>query len=165
MARTPREIDVRISGADWPLDETAAQLLVRDILAATEARLGLLREGNVEVWFADDEDLQALNRQYRGKDTPTNVLSFAAPVCTAAPFAPAMGQLALGFGVCAKEAQSRSLDILDHTRHLVLHGFLHLQGYDHEYADEAEEMETMERDIMKTLGLHDPYNLTEVDNA
>ncbi|MDQ7017563.1 MAG: rRNA maturation RNase YbeY [Robiginitomaculum sp.] len=165
MPETPREIDVRISGADWPLDEATAQLLVRDVLDAAEARLGPMRTGTVEVWFADDEDLRALNRQYRGKDAPTNVLSFAAPESPVPHFTPSLGQLALGFGVCADEAQSRSLDILDHTRHLVLHGLLHLQGYDHEQAEEAEKMETLERDIMKALGLHDPYTLAGADDV
>jgi probable rRNA maturation factor len=165
MVNHLREIDVRISQKKWPIAEAAAQLLVREVLAAAEACLGPLPEGNVEIWFADDEDLRALNRQYRGKDAPTNVLSFAAPASSVTPFAPAMGQLALGFGVCADEAQSRSLDILDHTRHLVLHGLLHLQGYDHEQADEAEKMETLERDIMKAMGLHDPYTLAGADDV
>jgi len=165
MARTLREIDVRISGDGWPMDEGAAQRLVGDVLAAAEAHLGPLREGNIEVWFADDDDLQALNRQYRGKDAPTNVLSFAAIAPPGLHFTPSLGQLALGFGVCAGEAQSRSLDILDHIRHLVLHGLLHLQGYDHVQADDAEKMETLERDIMKALGLHDPYTLAGADNV
>jgi len=165
MVKATREIDVRISQVKWPLDEAAAQLLVGDVLAAAEARLGPLPAGNIEVWFADDQDLQALNRQYRAKDAPTNVLSFAAPASLVPHFTPSLGQLALGFGVCADEAKNRSLDILDHTRHLVLHGLLHLQGYDHEQTDEAEEMETLERDIMKALGLHDPYKLVGIDDA
>jgi probable rRNA maturation factor len=158
MATLKREIDVRISGPAWPLNETEAAALVVLVLQAVEAGIGPLRDGTLEVWLASDEDLQALNLQYRDKDAPTNVLSFAAVNTDTSHFSSAFGQLALADGVCMREAQARGLELQDHFCHLVLHGLLHLQGYDHESQNEADEMERLERAMMATLGLHDPYS-------
>jgi probable rRNA maturation factor len=152
-----REIDIRISDKSWPLDEVGAQVLVRASMDATQHYLGPLRDGVLEIWLASDADLQALNQQYREKDAPTNVLSFAAPAQADPVFAAAFGQLALAYGVCAAEAEARGIALVDHVHHLVVHGLLHLQGYDHEMPEEAEEMENHERQIMAALGLHDPY--------
>jgi probable rRNA maturation factor len=158
MAAQKREIDVRISGPAWPLEEAEAAALVVRVLQAVEAGIGPLRDGTLEVWLASDADLQALNLQFRDKDAPTNVLSFAAASADTAHFVPAFGQLALADGVCMREAQARGLELQDHFCHLVLHGLLHLQGYDHESQNEADTMQKLERTMMATLGLHDPYS-------
>ncbi|PHS25165.1 MAG: rRNA maturation RNase YbeY [Robiginitomaculum sp.] len=154
-----REIDIRISDESWPLDKAGAEALVQTVLSAVETQIEPLRDGVLEVWLASDVDLQALNRQYRNKNKPTNVLSFAAPAQPDPVFAAAFGQLALAYGVCAAEAKARNITLVDHVHHLVVHGLLHLQGYDHEMPEEAEEMENHERQIMAALGLHDPYAL------
>ncbi len=160
MGAHEREIDVRISGEEWDIQDDKAERLVREVLQALEEHLGPLRAGVLEVWFAADQDLHALNHEFRGKDMPTNVLSFASPAGLQTGHCKHFGQLALADGVCAREAKMRGIALGDHTRHLVLHGLLHLQGYDHEAAHDATVMETVERDVMEILDLHDPYLLT-----
>jgi probable rRNA maturation factor len=105
------------------------------------------------VLLADDARLQALNAQFRGKDSPTNVLSFGAPAGGAGP----LGDIALAYGVCAREAAEQGKSLAAHLQHLTTHGVLHLIGYDHEDAAEAEAMEAKERAILAGLGLADPY--------
>jgi probable rRNA maturation factor len=110
-------------------------------------------EGALTVLLTDDESVRALNAQYRGKDRPTNVLSFPAPE-TARPH---LGDVCLAFGVCAEEALTQGKTLAAHLAHLTAHGVLHLLGYDHETEAEAEDMEGLERAILAGLGLPDPY--------
>lgn len=155
-----RRIEVKLSDDEWAMEEAGAEALVREMLEAVEAHAGPLRAGVLEVWFAKDEEVRDLNNRFRGQDKATNVLSFASPPLPPIPQNPQMahfGQLALAHGVCKTEALVREITLLDHARHLVLHGLLHLQGYDHEAEEEAQKMEAVERTIMKTLKLHDPY--------
>jgi probable rRNA maturation factor len=107
----------------------------------------------VTVLLTDDETVRDLNARFRGKDQPTNVLSFPAPESAR----PHLGDVALAFGVCASEAAAQGKTISDHLSHLTVHGVLHLLGYDHEADDEAEIMEDMERAILNRLGVSDPY--------
>jgi probable rRNA maturation factor len=119
----------------------------------------------VSLVLADDEEVHALNRQWRAKDKPTNVLSF--PMlsrdeviqASANPDAPAMlGDLILAYGVCTREAAEKGVSVTAHATHLIIHGLLHLAGYDHETGDaDAEEMEGLERKALALLGLADPY--------
>jgi len=119
----------------------------------------------VSLVLADDDEVHALNRQWRARDKPTNVLSF--PMLSrdevlragAADDAPAMlGDLILAHGVCRREAAEKGVSEVDHASHLIVHGLLHLAGYDHETGeDQAEEMETLERKALALLGLADPY--------
>jgi probable rRNA maturation factor len=119
----------------------------------------------VSLVMADDEEVQGLNRQWRARDKPTNVLSFPMltrdEVLRAANHtgAPAMlGDLILAHGVCAREAAEKSIAMAAHASHLIVHGLLHLAGYDHETGDAAaEEMEQLERKALALLGLSDPY--------
>ncbi len=159
MDNEEREIDVRISGKNWNPDVEKAEMLVRDVLDALEARLGPLHAGVLEVWFATDNDLQALNHTFRSKNMPTNVLSFSPPTDLQSGFGQCLGQLALADGVCVQEANARSVTLEDHACHLVLHGLLHLEGYDHETDADAKTMETIECAVMKALDLHDPYSV------
>lgn len=119
----------------------------------------------VSVVMADDEEVHALNKQWRAKDKPTNVLSF--PMLSreevlhaaADEAAPGMlGDLILAHGVCQAEAVEKGVSVQSHASHLVIHGLLHLAGYDHETGDaEAEEMEALERKALALLGIADPY--------
>lgn len=119
----------------------------------------------VSLVMADDDEVHALNRQWRAKDRPTNVLSFPmlarAEVLAAAanPGAPGMlGDLILAHGVCTREAADKGIAVEAHTAHLVIHGLLHLAGYDHETGEaEAEEMENLERKALAQMGIADPY--------
>lgn len=119
----------------------------------------------VSLVMADDEEVHALNKQWRAKDKPTNVLSF--PMLSreevlhaaANEGAPGMlGDLILAHGICVREAADKGVTVQAHAIHLVIHGLLHLAGYDHELGDaEAEEMEELERKALALLGIADPY--------
>ncbi|MDA8230825.1 MAG: rRNA maturation RNase YbeY [Magnetospirillum sp.] len=129
-------------------------------VAAGEAVAG--RPAEISVVLADDSLVQGLNRDWRGKDRSTNVLSFAAldgddaPVVPGAPLL--LGDVVLAFETCAAEAEREGKPLADHLSHLVAHGVLHLLGFDHEGDDaDAEEMEAMEVAVLAGLGIPDPY--------
>jgi len=128
-------------------------LLARLTKAAEAARRSARLKGNFTILLADDRKLQALNRDFRGKDKPTNVLSF-----------PGLeghgGDIAIAYGVTAKEAKAAAKNFADHASHLVVHGVLHLAGYDHERPKDARVMEPLEARILKRLGIADPYAVT-----
>jgi len=128
-------------------------LLARLTKAAEAARRSARLKGNFTILLADDRKLRALNREYRGKDKPTNVLSF-----------PGLeghgGDIAIAYGVTAKEAKAAAKNFADHASHLVVHGVLHLAGYDHERPKDARVMEPLEARILKRLGIADPYAVT-----
>lgn len=121
-------------------------------LAAAGAALGA-EGGSVTVLLTDDETVRDLNNRFRGKDYATNVLSFPAHETATGH----LGDIALAFGVCAREAAEQNKPLAAHLQHLVAHGVLHLLGYDHEDDAEAEVMEDLERNILAGLGLPDPY--------
>ena len=146
-----------------------------DLQLAVENEQGLPTEQDIQFWLdktipqfqksaeltiriVDTEESHQLNHEYRGKDKPTNVLSF--------PFeAPPgieldlLGDLIICRQVVEKEAEEQSKPLLAHWAHMVVHGSLHLLGYDHIEDDEAEEMESLETEIMQTMGFEDPYIL------
>jgi probable rRNA maturation factor len=115
------------------------------------------------IRLADDDAVRTLNREYRGKDTPTNVLSF--PMLDAqdvsaldGPHADLLlGDIILAHGVCVREAKARQIPLEAHATHLIIHGVLHLLGFDHIEEAEAVAMENLERTVLLRLGLHDPY--------
>jgi probable rRNA maturation factor len=115
-------------------------------------RAALVGGGQITVRFVDDAEGRCLNRDYRGKDYATNVLSFPYEqkplVC---------GDLVIAPAVCASEAAAQGKTPADHMAHLIVHGVLHLCGYDHEDDVAAEVMEACERDIFAALGIADPY--------
>jgi probable rRNA maturation factor len=120
-----------------------------------------LERAELSLVLADDAMVQELNRQYRGQDKPTNVLSFAALDDEDAP-EPEDGPLLLGdviiaYETTAAEAEAEGKSLSDHLSHLVVHGVLHLLGFDHLEEDEAEEMEGLESSILGMLGIADPY--------
>lgn len=123
------------------------------VAAAVETALADQHSGDVVVLLTSNDAVHDLNRRFRGKDSATNVLSFSA----AATARPHLGDIALAFGVCAAEAQEQGKMLEHHLQHLVVHGALHLVGYDHETDDEAVVMEDKERAIMAQLGAPDPY--------
>jgi len=126
-------------------------------LARRAANAALNREGrrgaHLAILLTDDAAVQALNARFRAKDAPTNVLSFP----HSGPDRDDLGDIALGLGVCVREAAEQDKPLSHHLQHLTTHGVLHLLGYDHESEAEAEVMEARERDILATLGIPDPY--------
>lgn len=150
------ELDIAISveAGDWP--DRVEGLVRKAALAVWD---GFEQEGPAElsVLLTDDASIQVLNRDWRGKDKPTNVLSFPGDP-SPAPGAPAMlGDIAVAFQTVAREAGEQKKTLDDHLAHMVVHGMLHLLGHDHEDEAEAEEMEALEREFLADLGIADPY--------
>lgn len=127
-------------------------------LWASTALLGRteFEEPELTIRLTDEEESQALNSEYRGKDKPTNVLSFPFEMPPGIPLE-LLGDLIICVGVVEQEAQEQAKTIEAHWAHMVIHGCLHLLGYDHIKDDEAEEMEALERDLLASLGYPDPY--------
>jgi probable rRNA maturation factor len=124
--------------------------------AAAESEAGSREGAVVSLCLADDAALRALNLSWRGIDKPTNVLSF--PAAPGRPGEPTtLGDIALAYETLAREAEDLGVSLADHYRHLLVHGFLHLIGYDHETDAEAERMEALETRILTRLGVGDPY--------
>jgi probable rRNA maturation factor len=142
-------IDIEIEDPRWAavLD---AEVLVR---AAAEAATAGERGDGVVILLTDDATVQDLNARFRAKDMPTNVLSFPAPQNPERH----LGDVALAYETCAREAAEQQKPLAHHLQHLVAHGVLHLVGYDHETDAEAEAMEALEREILGGLGVPDPY--------
>jgi probable rRNA maturation factor len=143
-----------------------ARALARETIAAAIEEIGMAgREGEVSLCLGDDAQLRELNLRWRGLDKPTNVLSFPAAAVDAVAdrvgraqrARKQLGDVALAYETLAREASELGVPLADHYRHLVAHGFLHLLGYDHETASEAERMEALESRIMARLGAADPY--------
>lgn len=153
---------------EWDSRTDWAALADRSVRAAVaKSRHSSLAGGDAElsVKFTSDEEVRALNAAWRGKDRPTNVLSF--PMVEEAELARAqlLGDVVLAFGVCAAEAAEKQVSIESHAAHLVVHGTLHLLGYDHETGErDAEEMEEIERQALAAIGIADPYQVTEVQS-
>lgn len=135
--------------ADWPAEDLA--------------------RAEISIVLADDAEVQRLNRDFRGQDKPTNVLSFAALDDDEAP-QPEDGPLVLGdvilaYQTTASEAARDGKTLVRHLSHLVVHGVLHLLGYDHMEDDEADEMERLETAVLGALGIPDPYAQQQGDDA
>jgi probable rRNA maturation factor len=154
------------SNTEWPA------LILRAVGAAvSHSRHAALADNDlpieVSIKLTNDAEVQALNLAYRGKDKPTNVLSFpmAGPDLLAAvadgdDIETLLGDVVLAHETCVREAAERGLAVQDHAAHLLVHGTLHLLGYDHETGDEeAEAMEQVERGALASLGVADPYSL------
>jgi probable rRNA maturation factor len=133
-----------------------ARGLPQALKAAARASLaasGLPPGAHVTILLADNECLRTLNRAFRGKDRPTNVLSFPA----AANREGHAGDIALAYGVARDEARAAGKPVAHHAAHLVVHGMLHLAGFDHRTRRDAAKMEGLEVKILSRLGIADPY--------
>lgn len=142
---------VAVDAVDLP-DEARLNDWVNGVLARYPDKAGF----ELTVRFVTTQESQALNRDYRGRDKPTNVLSFpfeAPPGVTL----PLLGDLVICHAVVTDEAHRQQKLLADHYAHMVVHGTLHLLGHDHIEDDEADIMEQLEREILAGLGIGDPY--------
>jgi probable rRNA maturation factor len=143
-------IDVQVQSPLWDAEPAAVETL----RAAIEAAAILVPAGGeVGVLLTDDAALRDLNREWRGLDQPTNVLSFP----TARPSGALLGDIAIAYETLAREAAADGKPFLHHLAHLVVHGFLHLLGYDHQTDSQADAMEGLERAALARLDIADPY--------
>lgn len=152
-------IAVAIEAGDWAGEE-ALQALAARAAEAVLAETGqeVPPDAELSLLFSDDAHIRALNRDWRGKDKATNVLSFPAfDVAPGDPFPPMLGDIALAFETVRAEAELEQKPFDHHVTHLIVHGLLHLLGHDHEDDTEAEAMEALERQALARLAIPDPY--------
>jgi probable rRNA maturation factor len=155
------DIEVTPSSPLWRALSDAEELARRAIEASVVAsRMRILDDAEVSVQLADDAQVRALNAQWRGLDKPTNVLSFPASEPAKISAAPMIGDIVVAFETTEREAAEEGKTLADHFVHLVVHGCLHLLGFDHQIAAEAERMEALETSILAKLGIADPYAST-----
>lgn len=154
-------IDIRVAAESpgWAALPDAETLATAAALAALAAACPDLENAEASLVLSDDAEIQVLNRDYRGKDSPTNVLSFPSDEPDYGPDGPPtlLGDVILAWETVAREAEEQGKPVGRHLSHLVVHGILHLVGYDHEIDAEAEEMERLEVQILGGLGIPDPY--------
>ncbi|HKW53931.1 MAG TPA: rRNA maturation RNase YbeY [Stellaceae bacterium] len=144
----------------------AARLCGETARAALGGAGGMAGTAELSIVLGDDALVQALNRQWRGLDKPTNVLSFPVALVALPPGAPRLlGDIVLAFETLAAEATAQGKPLAHHLRHLVVHGVLHLVGFDHEAAGEAARMEALEVAVLAGLGVPDPYRVTEASHG
>ena len=157
-------LDIAIE-APWPAGTDWPDLAFRAAEAAAEVAPELANQRlTVSLLLADDAEVQTLNREWRAKDKPTNVLSFPmlarADLLALAADGPEelLGDLALALETCAREAGEKGGALERHAAHLIVHGLLHLAGYDHETSpSDATEMEALEIKALALMGIADPY--------
>lgn len=152
MADTPTNaltIDLARPCADWP---DAVDILIEPAVRAALGEMDAPHLGELSIVLSDDAHVQTLNRDYRSKDKPTNVLSFPMPVETGL-----MGDVVLAYETLVREAAEQGKRFEDHFVHLLIHGILHLQGLDHEAEHEAEDMEAREVRALARLSIDNPY--------
>ena len=143
-------VDLIVEADGWDAVPDLAALCDRAFAAAAGAEPA---EGTVSLLLADDAALHRLNRDFRGKDKPTDVLSFPAHEMDR----PLLGDIAVALGVSARDAAEQGVSLADHLTHLLVHGYLHLLGHDHEAEDEAAIMEGLEIKALASLGIPNPY--------
>lgn len=160
-------LDIAVSrqGGDWSRILGDSDAIVEDAVRAAwraAARGGMPEDRyEISVALADDLLVRGLNRDYRGKDRATNVLSFPAGDCGAPGRPRLIGDVVLALETVESEAREAGTPVGDHVTHLVVHGVLHLLGYDHETDADAAVMETLEVGILARLGIGNPYILQE----
>ena len=163
----PLAIEVSVEAGAWP-DEDRLTAIASTSVEAVLAELdeAFPPETELSLVFTDDAAIRVLNRDWRGKDKPTNVLSFPAPEPLPGVEMPAsLGDIVLAYETVAREARDENKRFEHHLTHLIVHGFLHLLGFDHENEREAEEMEATERRVLARLRIADPYADISINNG
>ena len=159
-------VETLIEDVRW--EALGIETLAEVAAGATLEAVGLdADQWDIDLLACDDARISALNADFRGKPQPTNVLSWPSEERGAAmpgemplppdPMDPGLGDIAISYDTCAREAEAQGLSLTDHATHLIVHGTLHLLGYDHERDGDAALMEGLEREILGQMGLHDPY--------
>jgi probable rRNA maturation factor len=149
MTATIIEIDISRHCSGWPdINECLENAIHKALHGA-----GHNKPSEISLVLADDAFVQSLNKTYRNKDKPTNVLSFQQEPDSA----PHLGDIIMALETIQNEARAQNKSFNDHATHLTVHGTLHLLGFDHESDEEAEEMEALEVEILQNLGIKNPY--------
>jgi probable rRNA maturation factor len=153
MQEKKHKLELDVQYPDTRLEASITPAMIERWVQAS-----LLGPAELAIRFVDAAEGQQLNRDYRGKDYATNVLTFAYNEgAELADDEPTQADIVLCTDVLQREAEEQKKTVEEHVAHLVVHGVLHAQGFDHENDEEAEEMEQLERDIMEALEYPDPY--------
>lgn len=162
------EIDL-IKGQDWIDEDYWHDLSMAAALSALKHSdykfiLRLDHIVSISISLSDNDEVCALNKQYRGKDKPTNILSFPmlkrdelANIADSQIPEIMLGDLILAYSICDREAQSKNIELSDHFQHLIIHGILHLLGYDHIEDKDADMMQSIEIGALNDMGIGNPY--------
>ncbi len=155
----PIALDILVEAGDWPSRPRLKKIAEKVVTAANVAlQLDLAGGAELSLAFTDDAHIRLLNRKFRKKDKPTNVLSFPGAPLKNGRMGPILGDVVLAEETVSREAAAGGLTLEAHLAHLILHGFLHILGYDHEDDGEAKLMEGLETAILGGLGIADPYS-------
>ncbi len=146
-------VETIINDERWRAAIGEPESLAMACLHAVSAREPAVAGAGIAVLLTDDAALRDLNRRFRGFDKPTNVLAFPA----ADDGSRFLGDLAIAYETCVAEAGTRGVPPVEHAAHLIVHGVLHLVGYDHQDDTEATQMEALESEIMAAMGYADPH--------
>jgi probable rRNA maturation factor len=160
---SPPQIDIQTQSPLWEAQPLATRT-VHDAIATAAAELSTIG-GEVCIVLTDDSAIARLNRDWRGIDKPTNVLSFPASGQTGGQEPRLLGDIVIAYQTLERECETENRLFLHHLAHLAIHGFLHLSGYDHETDGQADEMEALESRIMSHLNMPDPYVERDLGDA
>jgi probable rRNA maturation factor len=147
-------IDIMVQAPQWAEHRGSRATVRRAVLEA--ARATATSSGEIAIVLADDSAIRTLNRNWRKKDKPTNVLSFPAPRSGRRP-PQHLGDIVIAYQTTAREARTEQKPFRHHLAHLAVHGFLHLIGYDHEADEEAQVMEKLEISVLARIRVPNPY--------
>jgi probable rRNA maturation factor len=154
----PPILDTLVEAGEWPSKARLRRIADTVVGAASNhLKLDLAEGAELSVVFTDDAHIKTLNRKFRRKNKPTNVLSFPGAPAANGGIGPILGDIVLGQETVSREAGAGALTLEAHLSHLILHGFLHILGYDHENDGEAKIMEGLETAILGGIGIADPY--------
>lgn len=156
MGRSAFPVDVLVKDPAWTESIENPQTFCLRAIEAAQSVLEIYQQGEISIALISDAEIHVLNRTYRGKDKPTNVLSFA----DNGP-APLLGDIVIARETILAEAAAANISVHDHITHIIVHGFLHLQGYDHENDKDADIMETLEIKALQALNIDNPYKINE----
>ena len=157
----PIALDITYDSENWPsnLEPLIRESAEKSLRASDKTNFH--HDAEISVMLTDDKEIKKLNRMYRGKNKPTNILSFPLIDFTQndpiSPEGKELGDLVLAYNTLEREAQEQKKAFEDHLRHLIVHGTLHLLGYDHEDPEEADKMEALEITILEEMGIKNPY--------
>ncbi len=152
-----------VEAGGWPSERHLATLIRSCCLAcSSEIAVNIVPDAELSVVFVDDDKMRGLNRDWRDRDKATNVLSFPASERSEDPFGPMLGDIVFAHETIVREASELTIPFEDHLCHLIVHGILHLFGYDHISDEEAVDMERTETHILKRMDISDPYATASV---
>jgi probable rRNA maturation factor len=153
-------VEIVVGSPLWKAQRGAKAIVRRSIAEA--ALVAAKANGEIAILLTDDSAIRTLNRDWRGKDEPTNVLSFPVTAARADGTAPRLlGDIVIAYETTAREASAEHKPFAHHLAHLAVHGFLHLVGYDHAADEEANAMEGLEAAVLARLGVPNPYTMSD----